>query len=507
MSLFGRPGWDQDPDNRTYRATASITVSNLSGDPVPNISGTFIFKMNFDTDGDGYVEEDDPTANRYKSESFTTDQQGNAFVELFITVPRDWYNGWKNIYVSGISGQINGTNISIKESYDTHSNTYFNISPSFVVIPDGDKDNISDDIESQLAEKFKPVIHRHPNDRMLNLENIESLLPSGTLKGWNINGTCVYAESIPPLHYVEYNEEGWIYKNSYGWGGDMPSRDLWKIDFNITKSTSYSGASIGNRPIYYHIFKHDNYYYVQYWYFFTMNDVRGDTENSTWHEGDWEHVGIKVNNSLPPVAVNFYQHYGGHTKTPSQCWWSSTNSAGSTPSQGYSSSRTHLHIWISKNGHASYNKNDLVYRIRIEENTFGTKLEDFKDQCDYITNQCFFVYDNMEKLGEIEYDEAWYGYKAKGNSKFWIPFVGWVGNYFHNSLTGKSTHSPKMPPFRRGYYSFTQVYTTKGFGNGEDNWAVHLNPIYGILGIDFGPKIPTYIWEANITWETNNSGL
>ena len=123
LSLFGRPGWDQDPDNRTYRATASITVTNLSGEPVQNISGTFVFNITFDKDGDGHISDDEPTANRYKSESFTTDQQGNAFVELYITVPRDWYNGWKHVYVSGISGQINGKNISIKESYGTYSNT------------------------------------------------------------------------------------------------------------------------------------------------------------------------------------------------------------------------------------------------------------------------------------------------------------------------------------------------------------------------------------------------
>jgi len=503
MNTYARPVWDQDPDSRTYRATANIAVENLAGNGVPNISGTFHFKMSFDTDGDG-VEDN----YQLESASFSTDQQGYAFVELFITVPSDWYNGWKNVYVSDISGQINGVDISVVESNDTQSNYYFNIYPSYVVIEDNDQDYVSDPLEIQLAEKFKPVLHRHPNDRQVNLENIESLMiNSGTLKGWNLGGTLVYNSDIPPLHIVEYNEEGWIFKNSYGWGSEMPSYKLWRIDFNITKSTSYNGASAGNRPLYYHIFKHENNYYVQYWYFFTMNDVRGDTENDTWHEGDWEHVTIKLDNSLSPVAVNFYQHYGGHTKYPSACWWSSTNYTSSTPIQGYSDSRSHLHVWISKNGHASYNKNDLVYRMQVNVNIPFLGGEDFTDQCDYETNQSYYEYDFMEKLGEIEYSEGWYGYFPKGNSKYWLPFVGYVGDYYWNFVVGQGTYSPRMPAFRRGYYSFTFNNSLYGFGNGEDNWAIHLNPIYGILGINFGPKLPAYVWNSNISWVQNNSGL
>ncbi|MEA3500595.1 MAG: hypothetical protein U9R41_06245, partial [Candidatus Marinimicrobia bacterium] len=121
MNIYARPPWDQGPNNRTYRATANIYVEDVNGNPVFNISGTFHFKMSFDTDGDGCVDEDDPLAYKFETGNFTTDQQGSAFVELFITVPIEWYNGWKNVYVNDLNGQINGVNISISECNNTQS--------------------------------------------------------------------------------------------------------------------------------------------------------------------------------------------------------------------------------------------------------------------------------------------------------------------------------------------------------------------------------------------------
>ena len=502
MSINAREAWNTDPDYRTYRATAYINVEDLSENGVPNISGSFHFNMIFEISPGN-------TEQKHQSGSFTTDQDGLAFVELFITVPIEYPQSGsehvtRQVYISGISGELYyGLPYIIESSNNTSSHTSFSISPAYV-LNYSDDDGIPDVLEIQLAEKFKPVLHRHPHDRQQNLENIETLMyeiSQTELKAWNVAGDPVGPWDFPPIHHRnQYNQ--W---NSFGTGTIIPSYEMWQIDFNITKSTSYTGASVGNRPLYFHVFKNENYYYVQYWYFFTMNDVRGDTKNDTWHEGDWEHVGIKLNDNFEPLHVNFYQHYGGHTKSASQCWWSSSNATSSTPQQGFSSSRTHLHIWISKNGHASYNKNDLVYRIQVD--VLGSEKEDFKDQCDYTTSQSFFEYDFMEKLGEIEYKSSQNGYYWKGNSKEWLPFVGYVGDYYWSSFFSQGTHSPRMPAFRRGFYSFTINSSTHGFGNGEDNWAVHLNPIYGLLGIDFGPKIPVYFWDSDISWEINQSGL
>ncbi len=502
--LHARPEWDNDPDYRTYRGYAYVHVTDENGNGKSGIKVYLKMEMTFDTDGDGAVGDPQDLEYRSKSTSKFTDQNGYTYLYVDITVPSYWYNGWKHIRT-----WLSGSCITVLSTSGTFSNSSFWIYPNYNIIPDDcDRDDISDNIENQIAEKFKPVLHRHPNDRQINLENIETLMyNSGTLKGWNYAGYTVYNSDIPPLHIVDYNEAGWIFKNSYGWGSEMPAYELWRIDFNINKSTSYSGAAVGNRPLYYHIFKHESNYYVQYWYFFTMNDIQGDTENDTWHEGDWEHVTIKLNNELNHVAVNFYQHYGGHTKFPAQCWWSSSNSASSIPSQGYSESRTHLHIWISKNGHASYNKNDLVYRMQV--NIIGLESDDFQDQCDYETNQSHFKYDFLEKLGEIEYSDVWLGYSPKGNSKFWLPFIGNVGEYWRHGSGFATTPSPRMPAFRIGYYSFTINSSITGFGNGDASSSINIFPpiVYDINGNTYVTAYPLYFYEADISWVQNNSGI
>ena len=99
-------------------------------------------------------------------------------------------------------------------------------------------------------------------------------------------------------------------------------------------------------------------------------------------EGDWEHVSIKLTkngNNFSPKKVNFYQHYGEHTKDASECWWSPANARTYYYiKKGYDENFTHLHIWIAANGHASYNRYDPVYKVHVQATNLIV-MEDYID--------------------------------------------------------------------------------------------------------------------------------
>src|SRR4029434_6981345 len=96
--------------------------------------------------------------------------------------------------------------------------------------------------------------------------------------------------------------------------------------------------------------------------------------NHTWHEADWEHVTLRLvqqGSTWVPDQINFYQHNGGHTRTPQQTWWSATNARSyGGIRQGYDATHTHLHLWIAADSHATYNRYDSVYHIEVS-NLFG----------------------------------------------------------------------------------------------------------------------------------------
>jgi len=223
------------------------------------------------------------------------------------------------------------------------------------------------------------------------------------------------------------------------------------------------------------VYEKDGYYYVQYWFFFTFNDLTNTTNNQTWHEGDWEHVSLKLNSLLSPLAINFYQHEGGHTKYPNHCWWSTTNSISSTPIQGYSGNRTHLHIYITANSHAAYSRYDNVYDFTLDT-ALGLGEDHVRDNVDYdpTGHNLFFEYDYLEKLGEVKYENNAYrhGYTflfhidPLKKSKEWLAFVGRMGEFWSNAVAAtRSPYSPAYGGISYEYYSFTESYSVFGFGN------------------------------------------
>ncbi|MCK5148702.1 Ig-like domain-containing protein [bacterium] len=307
---------------------------------------------------------------------------------------------------------VQGTTYSVFQQSGTYSNSSRTIYPDIWVMTqqdDQDIDGIPDIWESQIAEKFKPVLHKHHDDLQGGLYNFEELLD-------NHSTLCAtFIENID--HYDPYTQENTLltFIHSKTWRGNplnlhqvgvesgdntdpdfpkpypctvsFPYTWAWnsfkKMDENASAQTQFlldidndigktghSGSPVGTRPVYYHVYKMNDVYYLQYWYFFTMNDISSQTQNEIWHEGDWEHVSIKINREngvFKPQEVNFYIHSGGITYSASTCWWSGTQNATYTGLQrGYDEAHTHLHIWIAKNAHASYNRNAPVYQFAVQ---------------------------------------------------------------------------------------------------------------------------------------------
>ncbi len=133
---------------------------------------------------------------------------------------------------------------------------------------DSDLDLIVDEFELFLAEKFSPVFHKHSYDLQYNLESFDRLLETGafTLIVYNNLGQTLHIEPISGGQEALHKWETWHW-DTYGFGNQ--SRGVYNLD--LDDSMRYVGAPIGQRPIYYHVYKEGDYYYVQYWNYYGMN--------------------------------------------------------------------------------------------------------------------------------------------------------------------------------------------------------------------------------------------
>jgi hypothetical protein len=387
---------------------------------------------------------------------------GNPITELYMTV------------------SIGNEDFTVLSSSSTSTTLYTVLYPEFEVDHITDGDILDDFFELQLAEKFKPILHTHSWEKQEGLSSAEWILSwKSNLKAYNILGQKVYDSVLSsPADIHDWSDGTW---DSFGAG---QSWRFWQLDIHNTYR--YQESPVGQRPLYYHVYKEGNYYYLQYWIFLGMNDIIDQTFNDSWHEGDFEHVSLKINSSLVPVAVNFYRHEGGRTISPSECWWSSSNNQTySGVTQGYASSRTHLHIWIAANAHGAYNRYERVYNIIADgplDICSGLDPENYVDNVDYEPSghDLYFTYDFLKKMGEYEYSAQAHGYTYIGGhyepaeqSLAWLTFIGRFGEFWYQGCgvpfpLGTGSDSPLSPAFggySHEWTSFTEDYNQAGFGN------------------------------------------
>jgi len=397
-----------------------------------------------------------------------TNANGDCYLAMLIPLEEEWYDVPFPPEVEWLQASSSGPYIVVS-STGTFAYSATTLYPTFYVASnDQDKDGINENIESTIAEQYKPVLIKsttvaHP-DAQANLGNFENSIPNSNLYVIDV-GTI----STPP--------------NAHAWGNGPPKWDTYSFPhpyysyLNFNDGIRYSGAPIGQRPLYYHVYRDESNYYVQYWYWFDMNDIINQTMLDAWHEGDWEHFSIKLNSNFEPVGINVYQHLGGHTKTTNNGKWSSSGLYPSDTQIGYDSNHTHPIIYIAANSHASYFFDDEVYHIVGRTAIGGVKIEDYIDEVDYSVNlngnegvdYSLFRYDYLEKLGEVENGTNIYCHGVLftihsyiyPNSKEWLGYRGYCGDGW------RSDAPPRTPFFGLEYYDFSIDYTLDGFGNDD----------------------------------------
>jgi hypothetical protein len=347
-----------------------------------------------------------------------------------------------------------------------------------LLVPLFDEQNgnsVPDPWESVMANTFSPVLHKQSLDNQPGLADFEATIYNhSTLRGTTSNQQLVYDNRVPPIHV--WNAWSW---DTFGYGQTWIS---WKI--SIDDNMRYTSAPNGARPLYFHVYKpstEDRYYYLQYWYFFPMNDISNQTANHVWHEGDWEHVSVRLQrttgSTFLPIAVDFYMHDGGKTRTPSQTWWSPTNATTySGLQQGYDVNHRHIHVWLAANSHASYSRYELVYDL----NVVGGWIDHYTDNVDYEPNgyELYFPYDVLSNLGEVNecvncsaHGYTWFAHATPiGPSAAWLPFVGLIGDYYTPDpvvFPGTGQPSTTSPARQGNWRTFEENYSTAGFGNGS----------------------------------------
>jgi len=397
---------------------------------------------------------------------------------------------------------------------------------------DDDEDGIDDAYEMYLAQRYAPILHKHAYDLQEDLASIwKWTLPGANcdihVSGYNLLNQFVWDWDIFNLIDQEFHQSFINLSvtnpdaKACSYGCNEWSEWGWKR-LNFNDDWAHNGETIGNRPLYFHVYKLTPYVFqLQYWYFLAYNDLRqyNQTYNNTYHEGDWEHVEIRILNyqsgefcSLchteepEPLLVNFYQHHSGYTRYIDECWWSSDEGE---MQYGWDPNHNHLNVYIAANSHASYNRFDHIYHLNVVE--LGTTLENYWDNVDY-SDYCplTFDWDILENMGEVEvvapYDcylmgtwhEMDHHRMPVGDiTPDWLAWVGWFGNeYFEGILDYGPTYCPSSPAVSAYWDTFIEDH---------DHFIGEPHPEYvswvpdmpwGDFGPGVSPVVPSYSFDS-----------
>ncbi len=298
---------------------ALFDVDDENGDPVEGVDVKVLIQI-FGTEGDN-------STILYG----TTNSQG--WVNLSTTLDYFGYELGHSMIAS-----IDDDRYTVTSSSNTSTTTSYNLYPGFDVVIDLDQNGIHDDWELPLAEKFCPTLILHHPTEWLAPEPVEYI---GVDKQdlwfllYNANGQVVddyplYEGQwfIPPLgsvfpwtvssnpNYSGLSGDGYFYTGQpygkangtyilrfhYNYAGNMNSPSQWISYYQNERSQmEYSNT------VYAHLFLYDNKPVIQYWFFYPYNDGYNN------HEGDWEHINVRISESDTSEAeietIDYYFHH------------------------------------------------------------------------------------------------------------------------------------------------------------------------------------------------------
>lgn len=201
---------------------------------------------------------------------------------------------------------------------------------------------------AQVMERFAPEVHLHPDD---------SYRPASV--NWYLDRTRLRLQKRlrRDLHALERGEvtRGTLPLPSVA---GQSARGSACSDFflqipNDGAELDVRGGALGSAECYVHVrpvLGDDAFFDIQYWFFYAYN---GAADHHIAHEGDWEHVTVRVTNDAHPAVNRTY--FGAHS--PGDGGWRTASGAAADGdvSGGFSWSSGGRPIVFSTNGsHASY---------------------------------------------------------------------------------------------------------------------------------------------------------
>jgi hypothetical protein len=266
---------------------------------------------------------------------------------------------------------------------------------------DRDGDGIDDDLEDALLQRHAPVVLLHPT---------EAALPAST--GWLLARAELEPATGPRPRVLAASVLGLVGARRVE---DPGSR------LHLEEGSHHGSGDPADWTVYGHAFPAgDGGILLQYWFFYAFNDGYGLFD----HEGDWEHVTVKLDRAGSPVGAWYARHNDSH---PGRWFeWAALAREGDHP------------VVLSARGtHASYANED---EVPFYERTCDTTWPGAATAAGCTVWRTWAPgTGGVVNVGERDQPR--------------VPFLAWPGRWGSTGRKGWDSHSlpPRGPAFQAGW--------------------------------------------------------
>lgn len=194
-----------------------------------------------------------------------------------------------------------------------------------------------------LIKRLAPLVRLHPQDPY-KPASVPWVLPHMRMRfdrSWKKDRQILEAGRVNDATIVAQACEG---QRS---GGDRPSDFFLEI---VGAEDTIRRGDLGAAVCYVHVLPWPDYEDIQYWFFYPYNGDMAPGPVSFAHEGDWEHVTLRVANGRVQ-RVFFSAHHDGRAFAAAEC----------------SFVDGHLVVYSAKHSHASYRKGGTQPRNNLPD--------------------------------------------------------------------------------------------------------------------------------------------
>jgi hypothetical protein len=461
---------EQDPGGATWFTSSNIVYRQvLYGQPQAGVDlkmTVVTYKYIWPSE---YIYRYDYAYYRYDYAYGVTDANGNCY--LSVEVPNSEYD-----YLSYLRVDVIDPDFVATQSLYNYANYYANLNPRFVVILDLDQNGIDDGWEVSLAQKFCPTLKLHHTSEWIAPEPVEYIGVSKqdlwfqlyNLLGQVVGDYPIQDEALfsPPISAFwqpwmssPYPNYSTLTGNAYDYTGTPPGNAYaqYKLRFHynyadgvntpsgwISSYQTERNQNLFPHTTYAHLFLSGNETVVQYWFFYPYNDGYNN------HEGDWEHINVRLNGQNPTTAaitqIDFYFHnkvktlasgYQLENGTHPKVYVGGSCAGISTPLSCESGNATGgSYPWIGTwydVGPAGYDEYVHGLGPTIPYSAFNIIILPNRDKINYTNNPGMSWLNVSIRWGNIEVSSPWDFTEP-------LPFIGDVGN-----------NAPLGPAFNSGW--------------------------------------------------------